>query len=337
MESAGIAGIGVHVPEGRMTTAEIARRSGIDEQVLREDLGLGEKAIGGPDDHPSTIGATAARRALEHAGVAPEDVGLVICVSISRDYVPSWSMAAKIMDEVGIRDGFGYDLAAGCAGGLTGLDIAKKWCASTPRAALIVAAERWTPSIDYERTRPAQALGHADGGAAAVVRAGGGIEIGPASFITYPHLNDYFFIPAGGTKNPPSEETLREGMHCRQCTDREQFVEVFKPVYITSYERSIRNVCESAGIERPDFLLTNQTAPKVIAAVRETIGLGPEQTFGTLDRYGHLGAADPFVVLREAVAAGRDVGEHVVMATSAIHTFGALYLRVKPGALEGWR
>ena len=74
------------------------------------------------EDHPSTMGTTALRRALEDAKVEPAELKLVLFAGMSRDYLPSWSVATEIMKACGTGGHcMGLDMTAGCLGALSAL------------------------------------------------------------------------------------------------------------------------------------------------------------------------------------------------------------------------
>ena len=110
-EWVGMVDVGVYMPEQWMTAGEISRASGIPEDVIRERFGLEGKHIAGPDDHVSTMGATAARRALEASGVDADDVDVVAYFGSKwTDYLV-WPVASKIQDLIGARDAWALEMA----------------------------------------------------------------------------------------------------------------------------------------------------------------------------------------------------------------------------------
>ena len=80
----GILATGIYLPTTRMSGAEIAAASGISREVIEQKFGILEKPIPGPDDHTCAMGAWAAERALEKAGLKATDIDVII--SISEEY-----------------------------------------------------------------------------------------------------------------------------------------------------------------------------------------------------------------------------------------------------------
>jgi len=119
----GIAGLGTAFPQNVMTARELGERAGIPEEVVLEKIGLREKRVGGPDDHPSDLAVRAAREALDDAGrrlgeeVLPESVDAVIYFGSPHKDYPVWMAAPRIQDLLGARNAFAFEVAAVSAGG----------------------------------------------------------------------------------------------------------------------------------------------------------------------------------------------------------------------------
>src|SRR5258706_15593379 len=99
---AGILSIGWWVPEGRRSAREIADDDGLALDAI-EGLGLHSKTVPGEDDHPSTMGARATRRAMESAGLGPDDLDLLLFAGVTRDWPAPWVAAFGVLHELGAR------------------------------------------------------------------------------------------------------------------------------------------------------------------------------------------------------------------------------------------
>ena len=160
------------------------------------------------DDHPSTMGATALRKALEDANVDPAELKLVLFAGMSRDYLPSWSVATEIMKACGTQAHcMGLDMTIGCLGALSALDMAQGWLATHGGGvAAIVAAERWTYTIDYTSIENMGLWGHSDGAAATIVSHqtshDSKASFCGAEFVAQSDLNGTVLIEYGGTRHP---------------------------------------------------------------------------------------------------------------------------------------
>jgi 3-oxoacyl-[acyl-carrier-protein] synthase III len=168
-------------------------------------------------DHPSTMGARALAEALARASLEPGDLSLVIYAGVSRDYLPSWSAAVSIMDQIGVGTGcVGTDIINGCLGALLGLEIARRWLrGGAGQHAAVVCAERWASSIARDDAAQKRLWGNSDGAAAAIVSASPGpaaLEVASVSLLTVPQYVDHVLVKYGGTRHPiapPHEDPQR--------------------------------------------------------------------------------------------------------------------------------
>src|SRR5262249_20224404 len=156
----------------------------------------------------STLGARALARALEDAGIDGRQLKLVISAGISRDYPPSWGMAAEIMRLNDVpSECLGVDLTVGCMGTLAALDVVLGWlCVEGGGYAAVIGPERWSQTVDRSDGGNSTIWANSDGGAAIVV----GYDVPHpsradflgANFVSYSGLNGYVLIKYGGTRHP---------------------------------------------------------------------------------------------------------------------------------------
>ena len=143
-----VLGIGLHLPPAVSVREHRARRGG----DVSDYRGWERACHAGDDEHPSTMGRARLGRALEHGGVAPGELRLVVFTGASRDYVPSWSVATEVMRLSGLSDGcIGLDLTAGCLATLAALDLAHGWLAAHGGGA----RRSWPPNVGRRRSTPA--------------------------------------------------------------------------------------------------------------------------------------------------------------------------------------
>src|SRR5574337_158833 len=142
-----VLGTGVYLPPAR-PVREVVMEAGAAPSAYQ---GWDNCCHALEEDHPSTMGTTALRRALENSNVDAAELKLVLFAGMSRDYLPSWSVSMEIMKacEIGTHC-MGLDLTVGCLGVLSALDMAQGWLSTHGGGvAAIVTAERWTYTIDY--------------------------------------------------------------------------------------------------------------------------------------------------------------------------------------------
>ena len=199
-----ILGVASVLPPSR-PTREVAAELGADASGYR---GWDNICLAGPDDHPSSMSTRALALALARSDVAADDLRLVLFTGMSRDYLPSWSVATEVMNECGTSpDCVGIDITIGCLSVLTGLNMALGWLMLAGGGhAAIVTAERWAYTVDRSRVELMSLWGHADGGGALVV----GVDVSQPSLADYVGAevtsdadhNGRVLIKHGGTRHP---------------------------------------------------------------------------------------------------------------------------------------
>ena len=141
MGLAGILGTGVALPEKVITNDDLTRLVETSDQWITERTGIRERRQAGPKETTSTLSIEASRKALEMAGITPQQLDLIICSTISPD-MPLPSTAAFIQRGLGARSCCAFDLAAACSGFLFGMTVAEQFIKTgKARYVLVIGAE----------------------------------------------------------------------------------------------------------------------------------------------------------------------------------------------------
>lgn len=316
-----------------MGVDEIAARLRVPPHVIREQLGLEEKPVAREDDeHPSDFAVRATQQALEACGARPTDVGLVIFTGVSRDYLGSWVVALEVIGRLGLTNATGYDVNLGCAASIAAIEQARLHRSVTGAPlSVVVSAERWTHTISGEVPIPLAFAAHADGGAACVIGPGAHHVLGPAAVFVHPAFNSFVSIPAGGTREPASAETVSSGRHLRTVAPTTDGRNIDR--YVEGYRQATETAQQLTGETRPiELLLTNQLRPAMRERIHGLFSVRKDQTVDTYPRLGHLGGADLLVGLEQAVRDGRLKRGRSLLAASANNAFGAV---VMDGDVDG--
>jgi 3-oxoacyl-[acyl-carrier-protein] synthase-3 len=325
MGSAGILGTGRELPEKVITNFDLEKIVDTSDEWIRERTGIRERHQIAPGDTTSSLSIKAARKALEMAGITPQQLDLIICSTISPD-MPLPSTAAFIQCGLGAPACCAFDLAAACSGFLFGATIAERFI-STGKAkyALVVGAELLTPYLDW--TDRATCVLFGDGVAAAVL----GPAEPPSGILaselhTDGHYAEALYIPGGGTAHPASLETVRSGMHYVKMKGKELF-----KVAVRSMEEVSRSVLLQAGVgaDQIDLVIPHQANQRINDAVRQRLGVAPEKVYSNIERIGNTSSASIPICLDECVRGGRiKKGDLVLMcAFGAGVTWGGMVMR----------
>src|SRR5690606_15472520 len=217
---AGVTGIGSYLPTGRVGAAELARLTGLPAWVVEQKLGLVERVVAGRDDHPTAMGVWAAERALDDAGIDPEDVDVVISITEEYKEYPVWTAGIKLAYDVGARNAYAYDIGQKCGTTVLALKQAKDLLTADDSVdtVLIAGGYRNSDLIDLEDPEVRFMYNLGAGGGALVVQRGsadGGSgtkvhELLGSSFITDGSFSLDVLVPVGGTKAPLTAANVRD-------------------------------------------------------------------------------------------------------------------------------
>lgn len=313
-----LSGLGVYLPVPRMTSGEIALRSGLPEWVVREKLGIHQKPVPGPGDDPAKMAARAAQEALKDARMTGEDVDVVLSIVEEYKDYPVWTSAPYIALEVSAHQAWGFDLNQKCATFITALTVAQGLFAAQPEVSTILVAGGYRNGdlIDYRDEQVRFMYDLAAGGAAAVLtREGPGIKLISTRLKTDPALAQTVLVPVGGTAEPLTPENA--GQFKLRVTDPELMKSRLEAVSMPGFMEVINGALQDAGYTAADldYLALLHMKPSAHRAVLEGLGLSESQSIYLSD-YGHLGQLDPILSLKLARQAGK-IGPGSLIALAA--------------------
>lgn len=297
----GITGLGTYVPAGRLSAADLAEASGLPEWVVREKLGIAARVLPGADDHPVAMGVTAGARALQDAGVRPEDVDVVISMTEEYKEYPVWTAGIKLAYDVGARNAYAYDLGQKCGTAVLALKQAKDLLIADPSVDVVLVAGGYRNSDLIRFTDPDVRFMYnlGAGAGAAVVQRGKGHRLLGASIVTDGSFSLDVLVPVGGTKAPLTSDNLDDyrlrvpdpaGMKARlESTSLDNFV--------TVVERAVAK--SGASMADIDYLAMLHVKRSAHDYLLGRLGLTERQST-YLNDYGHLGQVDQLLSLEIA-------------------------------------
>lgn len=324
--TAGITGIGMDFPARRLTNADLEKLVETSDEWILERTGIRERRIAEPGVPASVHGAEAARRAMAHAGVGPDDVDLILVPTVTPDMMFP-ATACVIQERLGCRRAWGYDISAACSGFVFALQAARAQIETGAcRCALVIGTEIMSALVDYRDRNVCVLFG--DGAGAVVVQP---VDPAAGGIVDYAGYVDgsggrYLNMPAGGSLHPASHETVDKGMHYIHQEGREVFKYAVKGMASVTTELLQRNGLAPADVA---LFVPHQANVRIIEAVRERLGLRPEQVVITMDRFGNTTSASIPSALRVALDEGRvKRGDPIVLCSfGAGFTWGATLLR----------
>ena len=325
MVATGILGTGSMLPEKVITNFDLEKLVETSDQWITERTGIKERRQAAPNETTSSLSVHASRKALEMAGISPEQLDLIICSTISPD-MPLPSTASFIQHELGAGACCAFDLAAACSGFLFGLTVADQFVKTgKAKYALVIGAELLSRYLDYQDRSTCVIFG--DGVAAGVLgRVNSSSGILASEVYTNGAYADHLYIPAGGTARPATCETVQGREHYIKMRGNELF-----KVAVRSLEEVSRRVMEQAGVQpdQIDLFIPHQANQRITEAVRERLGLPAEKVYSNISRVGNTSSASIPICLDECVRSGRiKKGDLVLMsAFGAGVTWGSVLIR----------
>lgn len=307
--NAGIIGLGKYVPEKVLTNTDFEKMLDTSDEWIRTRTGIEERHIAADDEDTSHMAIRAAEKAMENAGITPEQLGLILVATVTPDRsFPS--VSCQLNDHFGVRCA-AMDISAACSGFMYGLVTAKQFVENDSyEYILVVGVEKLSKITDWEDRNTAVLFG--DAACAAVVSKvseGRGIlsyELGAdGSGGKHLFLNDSKHIYMNGR-------------------------EVFK-FAVRQMGESAVSVLEKAGLQKEDcdFLIPHQANIRIMEAARERLGLPEEKMSKTVHKYGNTSAASIGLSMIEELEQGKikDDDILVLVGFGGGLTWGAVTIR----------
>ncbi|MBW8064854.1 MAG: ketoacyl-ACP synthase III [Nitrospira sp.] len=306
-----IAGTGSYVPERVLTNRDLERMVATSDAWIVDRTGIRERRIAAPGEACSDLGVRAAEVALQAAGVDAAELDLILVATCTGD-APLPSTACIIQHRLGAVRAAACDLGAACCGFVYALAVGDAYVKTGFRHVLVVGAEVMSMITDWTDRNTCVLFG--DGAGAVVLTA----EEGERGILSS-HLHsdgslwELICVPGGGSRIPPSEKMLADGLQYMKMKGNETFKVAVKTLEDSAREALSAN---NLSMEDLDLYVPHQANARIISAVAARLGLPMEKVVLNMDRYGNTSAASIPLALDEAVRAGR-VGEGSLVMMAA--------------------
>jgi len=312
---AGIVGIASAIPDQILTNAYFEKTVDTTDEWIVTRTGIRERRRAADAEAASDLGARAALAALERAKVPAEDIGLVVCATLTGD-MPFPATASLIQDRIGASRAAAFDLAAGCSGFVYGLAAGASFIGSgLYDNVLVVGVDLLTRVTDYEDRATCVLFGD---GAGAAVLSPADESCGILSIVLGSDGSggDLLKIEAGGSRLPPSVQTVK----ARQHYIRMEGQDVFKFAVRIMGDASVEALAKCGLTPQDvDLFIPHQANIRIIESAARRLGLPPEKVFVNVQKYGNTSGASIPIAIDEAVQEGRLKKGDVVVAVG----FGA--------------
>lgn len=292
-----IVGWGKYVPERVLTNDDLTHMVDTSDEWIRTRTGIVERHIAADDETTATMAIEAAHQALETANLRPTDLDLIIVATATPDYLFP-ATACLVQDALGVPHAAAFDLAAGCSGFVYGVSVAAGLIESGHyKNALVIGAETLSRIIDWEDRTTCVLFGD---GAGAVILHANDTEGGVLSSVLGADGSggDLLHMPAGGSRHPPSHQTVAERQHYLKMKGREVF-----RFAVRAMPTAARQAVSKAGLTLDDLslIIPHQANYRITDASAKTLKIPGDKVYSNVDRYGNTSAASIPIALCEAV------------------------------------
>ena len=285
---AAITGIHGYVPEDVMTNADLERIVETNDEWITSRTGIKERRIlKGEGLGTSFMAAEAVRGLLKKTNTDPKDVDLVICATVTPDYMFP-STANLVCTQVGIPAICSFDILAACSGFLYALVTGSQFIESGRyKKVVIIGADKMSSIIDYTDRTTCVLFG--DGAGAVLLEP----TTEPEGIIDHMLHSDgtgehHLIMKGGGSKYPASHETIDKHYHYIH----QEGPQVFK-FAVTNMADVSAAIMEKNNLTGDDvrWLVPHQANKRIIDATAKRMGVGEDKIMINIQKYGNTTAA----------------------------------------------
>jgi 3-oxoacyl-[acyl-carrier-protein] synthase III len=292
-----LAGVGGYLPKRVLTNDELARSVETSDEWIRERTGIRQRHIAAPHETAAFMGTAAARAAMADAGASADEVDAIILATSTPDQAFP-STALRVQAALGVPGGFGFDVAAACAGFIYALSVADGMIRTGQvRGALVIGSEVYSRILNWQDRTTCVLFG--DGAGAVFLRAGHGSgRVDQGVLSTHLHsqgsLGDILYVDGAVGQHDKPGHLVMNGR------------EVFRHAVVRLAE-VVDEALVANGLQRSeiDWLVPHQANRRIIDAMGRKLGLPAERVVITVDRHANTSAASVPLALAEARSDGR--------------------------------
>jgi 3-oxoacyl-[acyl-carrier-protein] synthase III len=316
-----LAGVGAYLPARVVSNDELSRTVETSDEWIHERTGIRQRYIAAPHETAAFMGTAAARAALADAGAEPAEVDAIILATSTPDQAFP-ATALRVQASLGVTRGFGFDIAAACAGFIYALSVADAMIRTgQAHGALVIGSEVYSRILNWQDRGTCVLFG--DGAGAVFLRAGTGSGSDQGILSTHLHaqgtLGDILYVDGAVGRQDRPGHLVMNGR------------EVFRHAVIRLAE-AVEEALAANGLEHRDidWLVPHQANRRIIDAMGRKLGLPPERVVITVDRHANTSAASVPLALAEARQDGRiRSGDLVLMeALGGGLTWGSALVRM---------
>ncbi|AKD57932.1 beta-ketoacyl-ACP synthase III [Spirosoma radiotolerans] len=324
MSKAAITGVHGYVPDYVLTNAELERMVDTNDEWITSRTGIKERHIlKGEGMGSSHMGAKAVAGLLEKVNTKPEDVDLLICATTTPDFVFPCT-ANLICDMVGIRNVGSFDIQAACSGFLYAITVGSQFIETGKyKKVVIVGADKMSAITDYTDRTTCVLFG--DGAGAVMLEPNTeGLGILDSIIKSDGVGQNHLFQKAGGSRYPPTHETVEKRWHYVYQDGPSVFKFAVKNMADVSAEIMERNQLSGGDVA---WLVPHQANKRIIDATAHRMGIQTDKVMMNIHKYGNTTAATIPLCLFDYESQLKKGDNLVLAAFGGGFTWGAAYVK----------
>ena len=314
-----------YLPKKTLSNHDLEKMIDTTNDWIISRTGIENRHIVDDNEATSDMGAQIANQLLEKSGKSPEDIDLILVATSTPDF-PVVSTAALVQDKIGARNAWGYDIVAACTGFVYAMETGARLIESGRyKNIIVIGSDTMSSIIDYTDRNTCVIFGDGGGG---VILEPTQKEVGILDAILHIDGSGHKFltVPAGGSSNPASKETIDNKMHYVYQDGKTVYKFAVKNMADVSKKILDNNNLQGSDIK---LFIPHQANRRIIDATAKRCGLKDKQVFVNINKYGNTTAGTIPIALDEAVETNRlDEGDLLMLsAFGGGFTWGSMLIR----------
>ena len=320
-----ITALGTYVPPRVLTNADLEKMVNTTSEWIVERVGIRERHIVEKGVAASDLAVAAVKNLLQSHPFDLQEVDLIVVGTVTPDMMYP-STACLVQHKLGIRNTWGFDVSAGCSGFVYALNAGAKFVESGQyKKVLVIGSDVNSSMTDY--TDRGVCIIFGDGAGAVLLEPGAEGE-GVIDHVAQVEGSggQFLCMPAGGSLNPASHDTVDRKMHYIHQDGRNVFKYAVKKMAEMTERVLERNRLTGKDL---DCFIAHQANRRIITATADRLGMPLEKVIINIDRFGNTTAGTIPIAMQTAIEEGklREGDLLLIAAVGAGFTSGATLLR----------
>jgi len=316
-----------YAPERVLTNFDLEKMVDTSDDWIKSRTGITQRHIVAENEATSDMSTRVAEQLLEKRGISADEIDVIIVCTITPDHCAP-SSAALVQKNIGATNAWGFDLSGACTGYIYGLETGSKLVSSGQyNKVMVIGVDTMTSILDFTDRNTCVLFG--DGAGGAILEP---TDSNSGILDSILHMDgcggEHLYIPAGGSRNPATIETVENREHYVKQDGKKVFKFAVKGMADVSERILIQNNLSGEDIK---LFIPHQANKRIIDAAAERCKLTEDKVFINIDYYGNTTAGTIPIGMSEAVNDGRiQDGDYVLLAAfGAGFTWGSILIKWK--------